>query len=97
MKLISALFCTLSTLFLFSSTAEARSLSEVIGDTLRGEIGDTVVDSVRRDVCRQREEENPNGETQNDDFCDTWEGLDRLGDALRRGSNGIRAIDAIFD
>lgn len=97
MKLISALFCTLSTLFLLSSTAEARSLGEVIGDTLRGEIGDTVVDSVRRDVCRQREEENPNGETQNDDFCDTWEGLDRLGDALRRGSNGIRAIDAIFD
>jgi len=97
MKLTSALFLTLSTLFLLSSAAEARSLGEVIGDTLRGEIRDGVVDSVRRDVCRQREEQNPDGENQNDDFCEAWEGIDRLGDALRRGSNGIRALDAIFN
>jgi hypothetical protein len=97
MKLTSALFLTLSTLFVFSSAAEARSLGEVIGDTLRGAIRDDIGDSVRRDICRRREEQNSDGENQNDDFCEAWEDIDRLGDALRRGSNGIRAIDAIFN
>lgn len=97
MKLTFALLGTLPILFLVSSPVQAGSLGEVIGDTLRGEIGDIVVDSIRRDVCRQPEEQTSDGETQSNDFCDAWQDLDQLGDALRRGSNGIRAIDAIFD
>jgi len=98
MKLTAAIGLTLSTLCLVSPAAQAdESLGNVIGDTLRGEIRDSVVDSVRRDVCRQRAEENRDNESHRDDFCDTWQGLDRLGDTLRRSSNGIRAIEAIFD
>lgn len=84
-------------------SAQANSLGDVILDGLRGEIRDGIGDSVRRDVCRQREEnrnsEEQNGDPQNqsDDFCDTWQEVDRLGDAIRRGSNGIRALDAIFN
>jgi hypothetical protein len=75
-----------------SPTARADDdLGDVIRDSIRGEIRDDIVDSVRRNVCRDREED------RDSDFCDTWQDLDRLGDSLRRTSNGIRAIDAIFD
>lgn len=93
MKLTSALVLTLGTLFLISPTARADDdLGDVIRDSIRGEIRDDIVDSVRRNVCRNRE-----AAGRDDDFCDTWQDLDRLGDTLRRTSNGIRAIDAIFD
>jgi hypothetical protein len=84
-------------LLLISPSAKADGLGDVIRNTLRGEIGDVVVDSVRRDICRRREEQNRDEDNQSDDFCEAWEDIDRLGDALRRGSNGIRALDAIFD
>jgi hypothetical protein len=93
MKLLSALALTMGTLCLISPAAKAdNDLGDVIRNTLRGEIRDGVVDSVRRNVCRNREEQD-----RDDDFCDTWQDLDQLGDTLRRTSNGIRAIDAIFD
>jgi len=103
MKLTAALVLTLFPLCFISSAAHAdESLGNVIGDTLRGEIRDSVVDSVRRDVCRRRAEENRDEDNRDEenrsaDFCDTWQDLDRLGDTLRRSRNGIRAIEAIFD
>jgi hypothetical protein len=97
MKLTAVLLSTISILLLISPSAKADGLGDVIRNTLRGEIRDGVVDSVRRDICRRRAEENRDEDDQSDDFCEAWEDIDRLGDALRRGSNGIRALDAIFN
>jgi hypothetical protein len=69
-----------------------ESLGDVIRDGIRGEIRDSIGDSVRRDICRRQAERNRRG-----DLCNTLEDVDRLGDSLRRGSNAIRALDAIFD
>jgi hypothetical protein len=64
----------------------------VIRDSIRDEIRDDIRDNVRRDVCDRREERN-----RDPDLCNTLEDIDQLRDGIRRGTNRIRAIDAILD
>ncbi len=69
-----------------------ESLGNVIRDSIRDEIRDDIRDNVRRDICDRREDRN-----RNPDLCNTLEDIDHLRDGIRRGTNRIRAIDAILD
>jgi hypothetical protein len=93
MKLVVGLGLALLSLPFIGSIALANeSLGDVIRDSIRDEIRDDIRDSVRRDLCRRREERE-----RNPDLCNTLEDIDQLRDGIRRGTNGIRAIDAILN
>lgn len=93
MKLMySLIFSVLALSFIHSSARADESLGDVIRDSLRDEIRDNISDNVRRDVCDRREERN-----RDPDLCNTLEDIDQLRDGIRRGTNRIRAIDAILD
>jgi hypothetical protein len=93
MKLIYSLSFAVVLLLLASPSGWANeSLGDVIRDSIRDEIRDDIRDNVRRDLCRRREERD-----RNPDLCNTLQDIDQLRDGIRRGTNGIRAIDAIFD
>jgi hypothetical protein len=102
MKLVVGLGLALLSLPFIGSIALANeSLGDVIRDSIRDEIRDDIRDSVRRDLCRRREErDGPPGpvfDHRNPDLCNTLEDIDQLRDGIRRGTNGIRAIDAILN
>jgi len=94
MKFILALGLTVLTLSVVKTpTALANeSLGNVIRDSIRDEIRDDIRDNVRRDVCQRREDRN-----RDPDLCNTLEDIDHLRDGIRRGTNRIRAIDAILN
>ncbi|WP_156119619.1 hypothetical protein [Leptolyngbya sp. KIOST-1] len=93
MKLLVGLGLAVLPLPFMGSIALANeSLGHVIRDSIRDEIRDDIRDSVRRDLCRRREERD-----RNPDLCNTLEDIDQLRDGIRRGTNGIRVIDAILN
>jgi hypothetical protein len=93
MKLLVGLgLAALALPFMGSIALANESLGNVIRDSIRSEIRDDIRDSVRRDLCRRREERD-----RNPDLCNTLEDIDQLRDGIRRGTNRIRAIDAILN
>lgn len=93
MKLVySLIFAILALPFTYSLAWANESLGNVIRDSIRDEIRDDIRDNVRRNVCDRRERQN-----RDPALCNTLEDIDHLRDGIRRGTNRIRAIDAIFD
>ena len=78
--------------FMGSAALANEGLGDVIRDSIRDEIRDDIRDNVRQDLCRRREERD-----RNPDLCNTLEDIDQLRDGIRRGTNRIRAIDAILN